>query len=112
MSAGRSIGDLRHLRDEGEAEQLSLEVGIPPELEDVPRYPTLAFSGPMDLKGDLRDLELDIGDELGVTVSGPDGTVIASGVARVNGVPILEHEETARNPAWIERRHKAKIKPR
>lgn len=111
MSA--SIGDLRHIgRDEETPEQLSLEVGVPAVLEDALRVPTIAFSGTLDLKGEIEELALDIGDELTVTINGPDGTVLAAGIGRIGSVPIIEHEGTSNSLPWIERRHKAKLRPR
>ena len=102
------MSSLRHLR--GQQDQLSLEVGVPDP--EAPRYPTIAFTGTMDLKApNLGELALDIGDEVTIRIGGPDGTILASGIGRIGSVPIIEHEETSASPAWIERRHKAKVKP-
>lgn len=87
----------------GATDQLSLDVGPTGDRYDgKPIFPTYSVAGSMSAKKQLNQ-----GDEVVVTVSGPDGEILSVGRGRVDvSFKDIEQKGTL---VGVERRHAAKI---
>lgn len=101
--AGKREGSSKGQRTGGAEDQLTLDCGPTGNRYDgKPIFPTFSVSGSLSAKK-----QLDQGDEVAITISGPDGEVLAISKGRV-GVSFKDIESEGML-IGVERKHAAKL---